>query len=66
MNKNELILELIDLTEQNLTNAEVLFNQSLKDLNKKLDANSWSVLECISHLNIYGGFYFPEIENAIS
>jgi hypothetical protein len=34
-------------------------------LNRKQDALSWSILECIEHLNLYARFYLPEIEQAI-
>ena len=30
-------------------------------LNYKKDAESWSVLECLEHLNLYGDYYIPEI-----
>lgn len=35
------------------------------DLNKKPNADSWSVLECLEHLNIYARYYQPAIKNAI-
>lgn len=66
MDKIKLIAALIDLTKQNLNTIEVLLQKPLKELNKKKDAKSWSALECIAHLNIYGSFYLPEIENAIA
>lgn len=66
MNKNELILELIDVTEQNLKITEALLQMPLEELNKKKNSNSWSALECVEHLIIYGKFYLPEIEKAIS
>ncbi len=65
MDKNKLILALLDVTKQNLNTIEELLKVSLNDLNKKEDSKSWSALECISHLNIYGRFYIPEIENAL-
>ncbi|MNL07324.1 DinB superfamily protein [compost metagenome] len=34
-------------------------------MNKKHSPYEWSVLECIEHLNLYGSFYLPVIENAI-
>ncbi len=66
MNKNDLIAELVDLTRQSLNTTEELLQLSTEALNKKSDSNTWSVLECIAHLNIYGRFYLPEIEKAIS
>lgn len=34
-------------------------------LNFKENADKWSMLECIEHLNLYGDHYFPEMEKAI-
>lgn len=34
-------------------------------LNYKSSPESWSVLECIEHLNRYGEYYLPELEKAI-
>ncbi|MEO6917122.1 MAG: DinB family protein [Chitinophagaceae bacterium] len=34
-------------------------------LNEKQDGATWSVLECIEHLNLYGDYYLPEIERSI-
>lgn len=66
MDKNELITGLIDLTKKNLNTAEAFLQLSSDQLNKKSDSESWSAFECIAHLNIYGCFYLPEIENAIA
>lgn len=38
---------------------------SVEQLNFRASAESWSILECIEHLNLYGDFYLPEIENQI-
>src|SRR5690606_27890180 len=62
---NELINELKDLTKEHLTFAEELLLKSDEELNKRLSDNSWSVLECLQHLNLYGDFYLPEIKNRI-
>lgn len=66
MDKFKLITALLELTKQNLNTTEVLLQEPSKKLNKRKDAKSWSALECIAHLNIYGNFYLPEIENAIA
>ncbi len=34
-------------------------------LNWKPDRESWSILECIEHLNRYGDFYLPEIDRQL-
>lgn len=36
-----------------------------KQLNAKPNADSWSILECIEHLNLYGDYYLPEIQKQI-
>ena len=60
-----LINELIELTHEHLAFAESLFLKSDAELNKRLTNESWSVLECLEHLNLYGNFYLPEIKNRI-
>jgi DinB superfamily len=40
-------------------------NMPVVDLNKQPSSNSWSAAQCIEHLNIYGRYYLPAIENAI-
>ena len=30
-----------------------------------MNKDSWSILECLEHLNRYGDFYIPEINNSI-
>jgi hypothetical protein len=60
-----LILELIEVTRQNLNFAELLKAMNNDQLNWKEDKESWSVLECLEHLNLYGDYYLPEIRKAI-
>lgn len=61
----ELISELKGITNQNISFAQKLYNLSDEELNWRNNSKSWSVLECLEHLNIYGDFYLPEIENTI-
>jgi hypothetical protein len=61
-----LIADLIERTRKNLNEAENLKRLSPEELNWKSEPESWSVLECIEHLNLYGDFYLPEIENRIN
>lgn len=64
--KEELIESLINITKENL-NAAVGFEKcAIQDLQKKPNANKWSVLECLEHLNIYASFYHPEIGNRLN
>lgn len=60
-----LLNELIELTHEHLTFAEGLLLKTDVELNKRLTNESWSVLECLEHLNLYGNFYLPEIKNRI-
>ena len=61
----ELIEDLKKRTERNKTDLQKLMGLSSIDLNKRQEAESWSALECIAHLNIYGEFYIPEIKKNI-
>lgn len=63
---DQLLNELRIITENNIEFAKSLQNQSNETLNFRTSENSWSVLECLEHLNFYGQFYLPEIENRIN
>lgn len=66
MKQEVLIEDLRERTKQVLNSAEQYNQLSLQALNYKVNPESWSVLECIEHLNLYGEFYIPEIEKQIS
>lgn len=61
----KLINELIQITEKNMSEAQSFKNLTDEELNLKANADSWSILECIEHLNRYGNFYIPEIRERI-
>ena len=61
----ELLSDLIERTRQNLEKAEQLYDLDAALLNFKRNADSWSALECLEHLNYYGDFYLPEIDRRI-
>ena len=61
----QLINDLKKITEGNLSFAENLLNESEEKLNFRLSEKSWSILECLEHLNLYGKFYIPEISKRI-
>jgi hypothetical protein len=65
VNQKELISELNNLTDKAIGSVNQFKNLTLVQLNYKHSQNSWSVLECIEHLNLYGKFYLPEIEKVI-
>lgn len=64
-NSKELIEELITITEQAADAAKKFKNLSTEQLNYRSAPGKWSILECIEHLNRYGDFYLPEIEQRI-
>ena len=61
-----LISELAEITSQNINFAEALKTKSDIQLNWKESPESWSILECLEHLNLYGDFYIPEIGKVIT
>ena len=65
LTSNNLLQDLLELTRKNLYTAKNFKNQSTDYLNWKENPESWSVLECIEHLNRYGDFYIPEIRKKI-
>lgn len=60
-----LLVDLANRTKQLIQEAESFKQQPEEALNYKQDAASWSVLECLEHLNLYGRFYLPEIAKRI-
>lgn len=57
-----LIEDLMARTKANLDAAGEFEKLSNEELNWKSNPESWSVLECIEHLNLYGDYYLPEIK----
>ena len=58
--------ELIELTRQNINDAQTFLSQPEQTLNAKASPEAWSVLECIEHLNLYSIFYLPEIKKCLA
>ena len=58
----ELIQDLIERTHININQAKKFNSISTEKLNWRAEQDSWSVLECFEHLNLYGDFYIPEIK----
>jgi len=65
MESTTLINDLVERTKGNLNRTQKFLELSLDELNFKSNPESWSILECIEHLNRYGDFYLPELENRI-
>jgi len=64
-NSQQFIAELETYVKRHLSFAEDLNNLPISTLQIKPNRSSWSVLECIEHLNLYAEFYNPEIKNKI-
>ncbi|WP_237274854.1 DinB family protein [Tenacibaculum ovolyticum] len=61
----ELLLVLKEYVINHIDYANSLKNFSEGALQKKQDDISWSVLECLEHLNLYALFYNKEIKSRI-
>ncbi len=61
MHRNDLISELKARTEGAIQEVSKFSTLSMDELNHRNTPNSWSILECLEHLNRYGNFYLPEI-----
>lgn len=66
MNAQQLREELIQLTQENIMKVSAFQQLPIDKLTERRTPESWSVLECIEHLNRYGKFYIPEISNRIT
>lgn len=63
---SELLEQLRLQTKEQMSFVESLKTLPLENLNKRLHENSWNILECLAHLNLYGDFYLPEISKRIT
>jgi hypothetical protein len=61
----ELVNDLMKRTETAAETVRHYRDLNETQLNHKPSSESWSILECIEHLNLYGDFYLPEIETQI-
>lgn len=61
----ELIEELKEYVKNHISFVKSLQDISEEKLQIKLNEASWSVVECIEHLNLYSVFYNPEIKSKI-
>lgn len=58
-----LVDELIVILDDSISAAKKFKDLPIDQLNFKKNPESWSVLECLEHLNLYGDYYLPEIEH---
>jgi DinB superfamily len=64
--KNEELIEgLLTITKKSIVKVESFKTLAIEKLNFKEEPTSWSILECLEHLNLYADFYLPEIEKQI-
>lgn len=66
LDRDTLIAELENMIKEGLDFVDSIKLKDLSQLNKKPDQNSWSILECLEHLNLYGDFYIPEISKQLN
>lgn len=65
--KNQLLVdELLALTDQSIADVNRFLALDIDTLNYKAGPATWSMLESIEHLNLYGNFYLPEIERQLA
>lgn len=65
MQAETLLQSLTTEVKQLMQSAETLNELPLHELNWRPAPESWSILECFEHLNLYGRFYLPAIEKGI-
>ena len=67
MTTQDLILQLQNDVQQIIeTTEQEVLNLDSKIVQWKENADSWSVLECYEHLNIYNRFYNDQLEKALA
>lgn len=65
MKQNALINDLQERTKAMMHVATKFRDLEPRTLNTKPSPAAWSILECIEHLNRYGDFYLPELEEKV-
>lgn len=65
-NSKEIITSLIHMTTSHVNYAKQLLEVNEEQLQYKPYPKSWSVLECLEHLNRYATFYNTEIHKRIN
>lgn len=61
-----LIQSLVEQTRQIINRAEVFRELDVQTLSRREQPASWSVLECLEHLNLYGDFYLPQFQRKMA
>lgn len=67
VNKNELLSKMELMVEHHLNEAIVKFQPSTIAILERPSTNGgWSIVQCLAHLNTYGEYYLPKIENGLN
>jgi hypothetical protein len=66
METKQLLEELTTITRNNIEIGNSFKANNPKTLNWRQSEKSWSILECLEHLNRYGDFYLPELNRCIA
>lgn len=64
--QEHLIDDLIKRIENSIAEIEKFSKNSEEFLKLRVAADSWSVLECMEHLNRYNDFYLPEVQRVLA
>lgn len=64
-NSTQLLHDLKNIIHTTQESVKQFKTMSTSQLNYRSNSSSWSILECLEHLNLYGDFYLPEMERAI-
>lgn len=62
----QLINQLIQSTQSQINKVQDFRTLDTSQLNYRNSKDSWSILECIAHLNLYATYYINEINKKIS
>ncbi|MEZ5055321.1 MAG: DinB family protein [Chitinophagales bacterium] len=65
MQAEKLIQAQLEQTRLIINQVEKLKTLDMPTLNWKENETSWSILECLEHLNLYGEFYLSKMEERI-
>ena len=59
------IEELLIIIKDNIKTVKELQKESIERLNQRPAPKSWSVLQCIEHINRYDAYYLPKIDEKL-
>ena len=65
-NSATLLSELKEIVNEHIALSKQLLEEKEEKLQWRVHEKSWSVLECLEHLNLYASFYNQEIENKLN